>query len=111
MKCPKCDVEMSPKTFDNVEVDRCFGCGGIYVDKGEMEQLENKKLSALVDIAGKGEKAAIMDDVEAICRRCDNPMFSLRGANDVKFDWCDKCESMFFDRGELAAMDVVIDDD
>ncbi len=52
-----------------------------------------------------------MDDVEAICRRCDNPMIPLRGAHDVKFDWCDKCEAMFFDRGELAAMDVVIDDD
>ncbi len=111
MKCPKCDLDMSPKKFDGVEVDRCFGCGGIYVDKGEMEQLENKKLSALVDIAGASEKADVMDDVEATCRRCDNPMIPLRGANDVKFDWCDKCEAMFFDRGELAAMDVVIDDD
>ena len=57
------------------------------------------------------EKAEVMDDVEAICRRCDNPMIPLRGANDIKFEWCDKCEAMFFDRGELAAMDVVIDDD
>ena len=111
MKCPKCDLDMSPKKFDGVEVDRCFGCGGIYLDKGEMEEIDNKQISSLVDVAGKTEKANVMDGEAAVCRRCDNDMIPLTGANDVKFEWCDKCESMFFDRGELAALNMIPDDD
>lgn len=111
MLCPKCNLEMSPKSFRKVEVDRCFGCGGVWLDKGEMEEIDNKNISTLVDVVGKTEKSDVMDNVTAHCHRCDNDMFNLTGANDVKFDWCDQCEGMFFDRGELAAMNVFPDDD
>lgn len=106
MRCPKCDLEMSPKSYDGVEVDRCFGCGGIWLDKGEMEQVDNKNIASLVDVVGTTEKSDVMDGVTAHCPRCDRDMIALRGANDVQFDWCDQCEGMFFDRGELAAMNV-----
>ena len=54
MRCPKCDLQMSPKEFDGVEVDRCFGCGGVYVDKGEMEQI-----AASFDAAGLPDGFAV----------------------------------------------------
>ena len=111
MRCPKCDLEMSPKDYDGVEVDRCFGCGGIWLDKGELEEIDSKKISTLIDIAGQTEKAEVMDQFDATCHRCDNPMMSLTGANDVKFEWCDQCEGLFFDRGELAALDADAADD
>ena len=111
MLCPKCNLEMSPKTFDAVEVDRCFGCGGVWLDKGEMEEIDNKNISTLVDVVGKTEKSEVMDGLTAHCHRCDNDMISLTGANDVKFDWCDQCEGIFFDRGELAAMNVFADEE
>jgi hypothetical protein len=106
MLCPKCNVEMSPKSFDGVEVDRCFGCGGVWLDKGELEQIDDKNIATLVDVVGNTAKTEIMDRIPAHCPRCDNDMITLRGANDVPFDWCDQCEGMFFDRGELAAMNV-----
>ena len=28
-------------------------------------------------------------------------MIPLVGAGDVEYDWCDGCERIFFDRGEL----------
>ena len=37
MNCPKCSSEMETVTYDDVEVDRCSGCQGLWFDGGEIE--------------------------------------------------------------------------
>ncbi|MBE1456417.1 Zn-finger nucleic acid-binding protein [Nocardiopsis terrae] len=39
MTCPKCQSQM--RTFDRqgVHIDRCDGCQGIFLDRGELERL------------------------------------------------------------------------
>jgi hypothetical protein len=37
MKCPKCAAQLKEKEILGVMVDHCTGCGGIYLDKGELE--------------------------------------------------------------------------
>lgn len=106
MNCPKCSNEMDKQTYDDLEVDRCPSCGGIFLDKGELEEIDNKNLGPLIDLATGTGDAEKMDRQPAHCHRCDNPMMALKGADDIQFDWCDKCEGMFFDRGELAAIDL-----
>jgi Zn-finger nucleic acid-binding protein len=32
-------------------------------------------------------------------------MTVLTGAADVRFDWCEECEGMFFDKGELTVLE------
>jgi hypothetical protein len=39
MHCPKCGMDLHTITFHNVEIDRCFGCGGHFLDAGELEKL------------------------------------------------------------------------
>jgi NADH pyrophosphatase NudC (nudix superfamily) len=39
MHCPKCGQTMSTVTLTGVEVDVCPGCGGMYLDQGELAQL------------------------------------------------------------------------
>jgi hypothetical protein len=39
MKCPKCGSDLSEVEFRGVKVDKCFSCGGVYLDDGELEQL------------------------------------------------------------------------
>ncbi len=39
MKCPKCGGDLAEVKIENVTVDRCGNCEGIYLDKGELEQL------------------------------------------------------------------------
>jgi hypothetical protein len=39
MRCPKCGAELVPVRYRGVEVDKCTGCGGIWLDCGELEQL------------------------------------------------------------------------
>ena len=40
MKCPKCGTGLEVEKYRRlVLLDRCPGCGGIYLDKGELEIL------------------------------------------------------------------------
>ena len=47
MKCPKCGMDLEEVDYRGVMIDRCFHCGGIYLDDGELEKLtgENKGLA------------------------------------------------------------------
>lgn len=42
MRCPKCGAELKEIVFRSVKVDKCFACGGVYLDDGELEQLAGK---------------------------------------------------------------------
>lgn len=37
--CPKCSSQMLPVPRFGVEIDQCTGCGGIFLDRGELEML------------------------------------------------------------------------
>ena len=39
MKCPKCGMDLKEIEFRGIQIDKCFSCGGIYFDDGEVEQL------------------------------------------------------------------------
>jgi uncharacterized protein len=43
MRCPKCGHEMKEIQHEGIAVDRCTRCEGIYLDRGEMEDLFLKK--------------------------------------------------------------------
>jgi len=109
MKCPKCTTEMTVKEYKGIEIDRCPDCGGFFLNKGELTDIDDKNIGTIIDVCAYSHKAEHMDDVPAHCHECDNPMIRLTGAGDVNFDWCDKCEGVFFDRGELAAIDLFED--
>jgi hypothetical protein len=42
MHCPKCGSPLTEVQFRGVQVDKCFACGGVYLDDGELEQLTGK---------------------------------------------------------------------
>ena len=39
MKCPKCRADLATELFQEVEIDRCIECGGVWLDDGELEEL------------------------------------------------------------------------
>jgi uncharacterized protein len=43
IKCPRCGSEMNEVAVEHVKVDRCTGCGGVFLDKGELEILTHAK--------------------------------------------------------------------
>src|SRR3954452_5916281 len=41
--CPRCGSEMDEVAVEHAKVDRCAGCGGIFLDRGELEMLTHSK--------------------------------------------------------------------
>jgi len=42
MKCPKCGEALKERSFQKKAIDQCTGCGGIWLDAGELEQVAEK---------------------------------------------------------------------
>jgi phage FluMu protein Com len=41
MRCPKCGGALVETDFHHIKIDKCPDCGGIWLDKGEIEMLEH----------------------------------------------------------------------
>jgi uncharacterized protein len=39
MKCPKCGMDLAEIELHGVKVDQCGNCGGVFFDKGELDQI------------------------------------------------------------------------
>lgn len=42
MRCPRCSANLTETKFEDVAIDRCDNCGGVWLDSGELEQLIQK---------------------------------------------------------------------
>ncbi len=43
LQCPRCDGQLAETAFENVRIDRCGKCGGVWLDAGELEQLTKRE--------------------------------------------------------------------
>lgn len=101
---------MALVTLHSVEIDRCPACGGIVLDKGESEVIDSLGLASVIEGGVSGDHAHDHPRTTvARCYDCALDMIALRGAGDVEYDWCEGCERLFFDRGELTAFDAFVD--
>jgi Zn-finger nucleic acid-binding protein len=93
--------------INTIEIDRCPSCGGIVLDKGENEVIDSLGMAHVIE----GGVTATHEhrSTAARCYECDREMVALRGAGDVEYDWCEHCERLFFDRGELTAIEAFVD--
>jgi uncharacterized protein len=44
MHCPKCGHRMEELPLEGIKIDKCVLCEGIYFDRGELEELLQKKV-------------------------------------------------------------------
>jgi len=99
---------MAQVVLQSIEIDRCPACGGIVLDKGESEAIESLGLAQVIE-GGVAHAHDHPRTTAARCYECSRDMFALRGAGDVEYDWCDGCERLFFDRGELTELEAFVD--
>jgi uncharacterized protein len=52
MRCPRCGGHLKEQTHHNMRIDVCAECGGTWLDKGELEILENVEHSNVRDFVG-----------------------------------------------------------
>jgi len=102
LDCLICKSPMITFELDAVEVDYCTGCGGIWLDAGELEVLlgDTKRSSEL--IAGFRQVAA--DEKKHRCPICSRKMQKIaagEGTPPLIIDRCPGNDGLWFDSGEL----------
>jgi hypothetical protein len=110
MLCPVCDdVEMFVLEFEQVEVDYCPKCGGVWLDSGELALIGRKAGALHADLLAALEKEKGEPAEPGAARRC--PVCRKRlltvqtgAAQPIVIDRCPGGDGLWFDRGELPAV-------
>lgn len=48
MRCPKCGMEMAPMKMRDLHVATCFSCGGVFLDKKEIDVIAHPKQKGIM---------------------------------------------------------------
>ncbi|MBI2895860.1 MAG: zf-TFIIB domain-containing protein [Deltaproteobacteria bacterium] len=104
--CVKCDGILDRGTFGGVEVDLCTSCGGLWLDKGEIERLGTLSASELealrrmlIPVPGQRPVAS---DLPTACVACTGKLKEVV-LGPIHVDFCMQCQGLWLDRGELDA--------
>jgi len=103
MDCPVCKDAMVVLELQEVEIDHCFGCGGIWLDAGELELLidDTEKAERLLSSFTADHKCS---EAKIKCPICDKKMEKVVVGTDepqLLIDRCSKKHGLWFDSGEL----------
>lgn len=101
MDCPNCNNAMIVLQMQEVEIDLCVDCEGIWLDSGELEILlqdadRAKELLGSFDVISTDEKARK-------CPICLKRMEKI-SAGSVVLDRCKRGDGLWFDKGELKSI-------
>lgn len=102
MKCPNCASPLIVLEIEDVEIDHCTTCKGVWLDAGELEILlgaaENRDalMSSLKTQAGDRDR-----DIR--CPICSKPaeIVTYGSEKKVTLDMCPQGHGLWFDDGEL----------
>ncbi len=103
MDCPVCKNAMITLELADIEIDYCVGCGGIWLDKGELEMLLGEPEKA-ANLLSSFEIAPGCRENPRKCPICNNKMLkALVGdkGSPVLIDECSKGDGLWFDKDEL----------
>ncbi len=102
MKCPVCKEPMIVLELNEVELDYCPSCGGIWLDAGELGLLieDEKEREMLLSSFQKDTEHHEKPYKCPICRKKMDKVYV--GENkDVLIDKCPDNDGLWFDKGEL----------
>jgi len=108
LNCPVCNQPLIILELDQIEVDYCTNCHGVWLDEGELELLlqdseeENKLFdSFLIDKKSKEKSVK--------CPICFKKMDKIicGDKNKVTIDKCSQQHGLWFNKGELESAVVL----
>lgn len=110
MKCPCCESVLETIQLERFAVDACTsGCGGLWFDSGELEQLDEKQEPLPTSVLRLIPHAQVVIDREKQrnCPKCfSEPLDRHRfdGNYHCEIDSCRSCGGSWIDMGELATI-------
>ena len=103
MICPKCTTEtLNEISVDDVTVDQCPSCKGIWSDDQELSQLLAEDPHRLGPLR-KGHEDESADNRKGRCPRDDAALLRVVSSIDrsVTLDICPECHGIWVDGGEF----------
>jgi Zn-finger nucleic acid-binding protein len=101
MICPSCKSELIILELNQIEIDYCPDCSGIWLDAGELELLSGATLHSELM-----KQFQIANDVKEAKRNCPICKKNLKkyyfgSTKDLLIDICSKEHGIWFDNNEL----------
>jgi Zn-finger nucleic acid-binding protein len=95
---------MDTLNFENVEIERCTGCKGLWFDQSEAEAMKAIQNAEMLDlgVASIGREFNGQEPIH--CPRCSSVELRRKKVPDqahIEIDSCPSCHGSFFDAGEF----------
>ena len=103
MQCPKCNGTMEPVMFQDIEVDQCVDCKGLWFDEFEKDDLEKLEGAEDIDTGDPDVGRELNKTDRYLCPKCQGVMIQMVDAHQshIWFEQCYACRGTFFDAGEF----------
>jgi Zn-finger nucleic acid-binding protein len=105
MHCPKCNGITETKNIDNIEIDVCAKCAGVWLDQDELRKAKDAKdpdLNWMDFEIWKHEDLFRFSQTPTNCPRCQVDMVLIDYADTgVEIDYCPQCKGTWLDEGEF----------
>lgn len=118
MDCPHCKHSLAAKTYENVNLDHCAGCGGFWLDAGEMGPILSARdmqfSSELMTNTLKNAHASIplVEMTDGLkCPKCAAMMHALNYNynSGVIINACSVGHGLWFDKEELERAQIFME--
>lgn len=106
MICPRCEVPLVETRLEDLVLDKCERCGGVWFDFAEFDWVgiksRDKVRRALTPQRGVEMSAANGED-RLVCPRCGKELLRVRSAEDTGLlvEACLSCYGQWVDGDEL----------
>lgn len=110
--CPRCKGSLTTISSEGLDVEKCAGCGGTWLDANELKMLAERSASAVAtpksspsQLPGNsGPAPGAQSSSDMSCPKCAN--VSLRAFiygcdSGIELDRCPQCSGLWFDSDEL----------
>lgn len=96
MKCPSCDKDLVQTKRDDIEVEYCPSCRGMWLSRQELEELEDEVFDF-----GDDEKGTLIFNATATGRKCPQCGKLMKRFNyrlyDLEMDFCEDGHGFWLD--------------
>lgn len=105
MICPKCKTECDTKEIQDIEIDICPNCEGMWFDFDELRRVKDITDSDLIWMdfeLWKHPEIFKFYKKSLICSKCNKKMIACEyGKTGVEIDYCLVCKGIWLDKGEF----------
>ena len=117
MKCPVDESVLETQIYESdIEVDVCPSCNGMWLDKGELEKIEEvrehdytEELKRMPDYVSRAyEMARQKGHAEVCCPKCGDEMEKREYCycSQIIIDGCIHGHGIWLDSGEVRALEI-----